>query len=676
MKKKWLMLAITVVLSLSTVSMAQLIVTTATGSGADGGISNDGNQGPNVVLNSGNTPIRRYEGTRAKAMIVRYDVRNVGGDLSGATLSFTTTSTANRGRTLNLWALTDDSLDNWNEATICYNTAPGVLHEGDTGYQLNYITMDTTKWTLMGTMPIAAAASLNTGAIDPNFVKNDKNGLLTLLLYTSTSDSSQSWYVANKEGSIPPPTLTFPNARCAINPIPAADSDVLASLTTLSWTDAEPNHPSGTITCDVYLGTSEPNMALSDYGLTQIADNTPLTSITIPEAMRPLTETMYYWIVDSYDSSSGIPYLGTGAIWRFNVTGVPLITTHPQPQTVAQGQTADFAVIVESYSEPHYTWYRSADNANNTLTDDTQVGTDSATLSLVTTRTDEGYYYCKVVNKSGETNAVYSNTALLVVHRQVAHWTLNAADFSNSLYQDISGEGHPADPNGASPVFDAGVIVGSEGVSMDAQGFASAGTWNPSNYSNAFTVSMWIKWNGSNSSYQNLLSKMDSWAADDMMWQFGISTENTVGIIRSGGSTIANGSPVVGEWEFIALTFNGTTATVYRVVDGNVYFLTTAGSFSLGTDTAATLWLGASAGGGQLFNGIMDDIQIFNYSKDPVAIADLYNQVLSRDFCVLAYGSAEFDLDVNNNCRIELGDFAALAANWMGCGLYPETACP
>lgn len=665
-----------IILLLSTGSMAELIITTATGNGADGGISNDGNQGPNVVINGDSSPIRRFEGTRAKATLVRFDVRNVGGDLSGATLSFTTTSTANRGRTLNLWVLTDDSLDNWNESTICYNTAPGIIHEGETGYQVSYITLDETKWALAGTMPIAAATGLNTGAIDPGFIKNDKNGLLTMLLYTSTSDSSQSWYVANKEGSIPAPTLTFPNARCAINPVPASGSEVLPSLTTLSWTNAEPNHPAGIITCDVYLGTSEPNMALTGYGLTQIADDTTLTSVTIPAPMRPLDETTYYWIVDSYDSSSGIPYLGTGAVWRFNVTGVPLITVHPQPQILIPGQTAEFTITVESFSEAHYTWYRSADNANNTAADDIQVGTDSSVLSLTATGTDEGYYYCKVVNKSGEVNAAYSNTALLVVHRQVAHWTLNAADFTGGQYQDISGEGHPADPNGPSPVFDSGVITGSEGILMDAHGFASAGTWNPANYSNAFTISMWIKWNGANGSYQNLLSKMDSWAADDMMWQFGISPENSIGIIRSGGSTISNGTPVTGEWEFIALTFNGTAATIYRVVEGNIYFLTGSGSFSLGTDTAAALWLGASAGGEQLFNGILDEVQIFNYAKEPAAIADLYNQMLSRDFCVLSYGSSDFDLDVNNNCRIDMEDFAALAANWMACGLHPETACP
>ena len=113
MKKKVWVLAM--VLSLAMLCPAAIIVTTAVGSGADGGVSNDSNQGPTWVGGLSTTaPIRNYDGTRAKATVLRFDVRGVGGDRSGATLSFTTTS-AVRDRTLNIWYLTDDSLDNWNE---------------------------------------------------------------------------------------------------------------------------------------------------------------------------------------------------------------------------------------------------------------------------------------------------------------------------------------------------------------------------------------------------------------------------------------------------------------------------------------------------------------------------------------------------------------------------------
>jgi hypothetical protein len=191
----------------------EVIVTTADGLGADGGVSNDYTQGPAFLLGTDmNAQLRRYDGSRARAVILRFDVHGVDKDISGVTLSFTT-SLANRERTLNIYVLTDDSLDNWNEANLCYNTAPGLIHEGEIGYTLNYITIDESKWTLTGTMPISEAVGLNTYSIDPDIIVNDGNGLLTLLLYTSTSDTTAYWYVVMKESINNPPTLTISKAH-------------------------------------------------------------------------------------------------------------------------------------------------------------------------------------------------------------------------------------------------------------------------------------------------------------------------------------------------------------------------------------------------------------------------------------------------------------------------------
>jgi hypothetical protein len=680
MREKVVVTVMVLLLSLAGVSTAAIVVTTANGLGADGGVSNDTNQRSTAVINGNTASIRHYDGTRAKAAIVRFDVRNVGGNLSGATLSYTTTS-ANRARNMGIYYMTDDSLDNWNEATIGYRTAPGLLPSGPLdngydGYDNAILTMDTSKWISLGTIPVAAAAGLNTGPIDPNLIRDDKNGLITLLLYNEPTDSAASYAIANKENGTGLPTLTFPNARCATNPVPAKGTSVLPSLNTLSWTNTDPNHVSGTITCNVYFGTSEPNLALPGYGLTQIAAGTTATSATIPAGMRPLAETTYYWIVDSYDSSTVPAFLGTGADWSFSVTGVPLIVTHPAAQTVTPGQTAQFSVTVDSYSTPHYTWYHSADNANNT-TPDAQVGTDSATLSFTAAGADEGYYYCKVVNNSGEANAAYSNTASLIVQRQVAHWTLDQADFVGGQYRDVSGNGHHATPITAVPTFTAGVITGSDAVSMDPNSFANAGTWNPAYVSGQLTIAAWINWRGANAGYQDVLSKMDTYLENDMMWQFGVSQGGNVSLLADHGNNdnaILNGQPAIGTWEFVAMTFNGTTATLYRALNGNISFTTVSGTYSFGTDLQAAIGLGARADGTGIFNGTIDDVQVFNYAKDAYGIADLYNQMVSRDFCLRAYGSSQYDLDTDNNCRIDMPDFAAMAVIWLECGLYPN--CP
>lgn len=675
MKKKLLMTAIACLLSLVSVSMAEYAITTADGNGADGGVSNDENQRSTVVIGTNTTaPIRHYDTVRAKATILRFDVGAIGGDISGAMLSFTTTS-ANRARTMEIWAMTDDSLDNWDEATLSYRTAPGLLPSGPIdngydGYDNGIITFDTTKWISLGTMPVAASPATNTGSIDPNYIAADKNGLITLLLYNTPSDGSASYYVAMKEGGVTLPTLTFPNARFATDPIPGNGETALNSLNQLSWTNTEPNDPvNGVISCDVYIGTTEPNYAEVDYGLTKIAAGTTDTTVTIPFALSPRT---YYWVVDSHDSSSVPSYLGIGAVWRFNITSAPQITGDPVDQIKLLGQSAEFAITVESTTTVTYTWYQSADKV---IGDDTPVGTDSPILTLNNvSRMDEGYYYCKAVNDSGEANAAYSAIVRLVVQRQVAHWTLDS--LVSGQYEDSSGEGHHADPNNTNVTFVDGVNAAAtnQAVLFNANSFASAGTWNPSYLSGEFTISFWMKWDGSTGEYQNILRKMDTWAADDMMWQLGVSSDNAVNIISSGGGGAYADSPAVGEWEFAAVTFSNGSATIYLAKDGDINFTTSTADFTQGTDVDAAIYLGGSAGGTQLFNGTLDDVQIFNYVKDPIAIADLYNEAVAQDFCLRQYGSSEFNLDVNNNCRIDMADFAEFAKSWLDCGLYPN--CP
>lgn len=197
---------------LSSTASALVLRTTADGNGADGGISNDSTQGPSWIGGvATNVGLRRYEGVRAKAVLLRFDLSTVGGDVSGAVLSVTTSSTANRARTVNVYGLADGDDDLWAEASLCYNTAPGLL-AADSGY----LSMDTAKWSLLGSIGFSSAAATNSGVVEmADFIAQDTNNLITLLLYTATSDNSQSWYCAMKEYSpdFPPPSLAFPNAE-------------------------------------------------------------------------------------------------------------------------------------------------------------------------------------------------------------------------------------------------------------------------------------------------------------------------------------------------------------------------------------------------------------------------------------------------------------------------------
>lgn len=205
---------------------AAVILTTADGVGADTHISNDANEA--ATTNQGGdaaNAIRHYDGVRAKAAYYKFDLSNVTGDLSGATLTFTFTS-ANRNRTMNVYGLVDESGDTWDEMTIAYNNAPAVIQPADGGaeYNTGFISFDPAKIAVLTEFTTPSAPGVITTAPDADvdaFLAADSNDLVTFALYTATSDSSQSFYVASKENSTGPtvyPTLTLPNATLVPEP--------------------------------------------------------------------------------------------------------------------------------------------------------------------------------------------------------------------------------------------------------------------------------------------------------------------------------------------------------------------------------------------------------------------------------------------------------------------------
>jgi hypothetical protein len=316
-----------------------------------------------------------------------------------------------------------------------------------------------------------------------------------------------------------------------------------------------------------------------------------------------------------------------------------------------------------------YIWYRSPDNVNNTPGDDVAVGTNSPTLTLPgLTRTNEGYYYCKATNSGG---SAYSNTANLAVKRNVAHWTLDS--LVSGQYADSSGEGHNADPNGTpSFVAGAGVITGNGVVIDPDNGYASAGTWNPSLHTGQFTISLWAKWAGQTAptSWQGLIAKENSFGATTMMWQLEADMNNNNLALKSGTSTLTSTPLPVDTWIHVTVVFNGTTATIYRNGVSSV-----SGAFTQGTKTDAPVLLGASSMDTatglfySLFNGVLDDVRLYNYALTWNEVIDLYHAVSGQSIC-----TNKPTYDYTGDCMVTVADFATFATQWLNCGLYPD--CP
>jgi hypothetical protein len=91
-----------------------------------------------------------------------------------------------------------------------------------------------------------------------------------------------------------------------------------------------------------------------------------------------LQDSVYWWMVEeALDNGQGGVYPAGdpnnlfGPVWKFEaIKSTPVITVNPVNTLVSLGETGQLSVSAESLSRLQYAWYKSADNANNTLEDD------------------------------------------------------------------------------------------------------------------------------------------------------------------------------------------------------------------------------------------------------------------------------------------------------------------
>jgi hypothetical protein len=288
-------------------------VTTGVGNGADTALENDGqsgNHGPDS-LHGADTyiAVRRYDGTRQKMLYVRFDLSALGGHLSQAILTFNLTS-SNRTRTWAIYGLVDESLDNWDEATICYNNAPGMLPAAIASYAI-----DETKLRRLCTMNVVNAVGVYSSPVDPSmdqFLSEDTNGLVSFLVLPDTTDQNASYYVSSKENTTVAanlaPTITgvVVNATRATQAKPANKATDVSRDVVLGWRPSE-----GANKFNVYLGQDLEAVTAADASVL-VSPGQDANSYDPPGHLE--FGKMYYWRIDEVGGTSS-----TGAVWQFEV---------------------------------------------------------------------------------------------------------------------------------------------------------------------------------------------------------------------------------------------------------------------------------------------------------------------------------------------------------------------
>ncbi len=223
-------------------SLAGTVITTATGNGADVSLQNDSQNGGTsaTVFNGFGADFRRSDTSRSKAVLLRFDISTLTGDLNDAMLSFDYNH--NRSRDLQVYGLSDETLDSWDEGSTSYSNAPVVLQPGDGGdaYDSGLFSVDPAKTTSLGLVHIEdtrgflpnarGLASSNTTDLPlGTFLGSDTNGIVTFLLIHSGSDTAQTGSLATKENTA---SLRFPTL--STTPVPEPASVAFLSLGVLA----------------------------------------------------------------------------------------------------------------------------------------------------------------------------------------------------------------------------------------------------------------------------------------------------------------------------------------------------------------------------------------------------------------------------------------------------------
>lgn len=455
----------------------------------------------------------------------------------------------------------------------------------------------------------------------------------------------------------------------------------------LEWqTGADPNDE--LVTWDaivghyVYLGTSPDQMTL----LTPTA--LPVATTTYAPVLE--TDQTYYWqIEEALEANSaarpaGDPNNVMGRVWRFStVTSIVVINPEtPEDAFAFPGESASFSILA---TDPlagtiEYQWFFDPDPAVDgdevSLVEGSKYqGANSATLTITDVQdADKGGYFCSATNSTGV--IVYSSTANLFVKKLLAHWTLDAADYDGTNYVDVTGNGNNAAVDGI-PVFADGFADGDENpanavangavVMADPNSCANAGPFNPSEETSQFSVTAWVKLQGTEEiAFSMIAAKRDGWTTgDESYWQFMAVDNGSLRMQSQGLTTVNSAGNLItqDEWHQAVVTYADNIARLYA--DG---MQVGVGNFVPANKPTATFYIGRNDQLNERFDGTLDDIKVFNYALSPEEVVDLFYAETGTSTCL--YGNPVADL--NEDCDVNLSDFAIMASNWLEHGFYPS----
>jgi hypothetical protein len=399
---------------------------------------------------------------------------------------------------------------------------------------------------------------------------------------------------------------------------------------------------------------------------------------------RPADTTIYWQVEQAMDNGAGQPLPAGdpnniwGPLWSFKTISItPYIMVHPKSTVADMSGNASFSAK-GSASATHYRWYKvgspDVEVAEGTLASDktTTLNITGATLA------HEGQYYCIVYYNNpdtGGTPSAPSNPARLWTSRLIGYWKFDG-DTTDSVGEVVPGAvAHDGVMKTGAPSFAGEAAVGTNALRIYSTGsfllLPDAEYFNF--YQGGFTISLWYKEYAPQPPGNVFLSKFDTGTSGWLYRSYDGANSGGAFIIEGADTSVGYPAIPDNQWNMLTVTYDPVTTTLRSYANGELRSQTTVDLSALPVPASQVKVGGEDTWGTDVTGDIaIDELRMYSYPITTVEIAQNYLAVSGADWvCNNELYDLQYDFD--GNCRVDLADFAALAADWLDSyRIYPD----